>query len=117
MEMEREKEYEMIAWTEGDVQGNDITIHYYRTGDKNKPSVLLLHGITDSGRCWSRLAADLAGNYDVIMTDARGHGHSGTSTGEVSISLLADDALAVIRALGLHKPCLIGHSMGAVTAA
>ena len=46
----------MTAWTEGDVQVNDITIHYYRTGDKNKPSVLLLHGITDSGRCWSHNA-------------------------------------------------------------
>jgi len=107
----------MTAWTEGDVQVNDITIHYYRTGDKNKPSVLLLHGITDSGRCWSRMAADLAGSYDVIMTDARGHGHSGTSTGEVSISLLASDAIAVIGALGLQKPFLVGHSMGAITAA
>jgi pimeloyl-ACP methyl ester carboxylesterase len=107
----------MMAWTEGDVQGNGITIHYSRTCDKNNPSVLLLHGITDSGRCWSRLATELAGSYDVIMTDARGHGHSSTSTGEVSIALLAEDVVAVIRALGLQKPCLIGHSMGAVTAA
>ena len=107
----------MTAWTEGDVQVNDITIHYYHTGDKNKPSVLLLHGITDSGRCWSRLAADLAGSYDVIMTDARGHGHSGTSATEVSIALLAEDAVAVIRALELQKLFLVGHSMGAVTAA
>ncbi len=90
----------MTAWTEGDVQASGITIHYYHTGDKNKPSVLLLHGITDSGRCWSRLAVDLAGGYDVIMTDARGHGHSGTSAAEVSIALLADDAAAVIGALG-----------------
>ena len=111
------EEYEMTAWTEGDVQGNDITIHYSRTGDKNNPSVLLLHGITDSGRCWSRMAADLAGSYDVIMTDARGHGHSGTSAAEVSIALLADDAAAVIRALGLQKPFLVGHSMGGITAA
>src|SRR5215472_7191262 len=107
----------MTAWTEGNVVANDITIHYSRTGDKNNPSVLLLHGITDSGRCWSRLATDLAGSYDLIMTDARGHCHSRTTAAEVSIVLLAEDAIAVIRALGLQKPCLIGHSMGAVTAA
>ena len=106
----------MTAWTEGDVQVNDITIHYYRTGNKNKPSVLLLHGITDSGQCWPRVAADLEGSYDVIMTDARGHGHSGTSA-DFSIALLADDAAAVIRALGLEKPYVWGHSMGAITAA
>lgn len=107
----------MATWTEGNVQAHDITIHYSRTGDKNNPSVLLLHGITDNGRCWSRMAADLADSYDVIMTDARAHGHSGASTGEVSISLLAEDAAAVIRALELQKPFVIGHSMGAVTAA
>jgi len=112
---ERE-EYEMTAWSEGDVQANGITIHYYRTGGDNKPSILLLHGITDSGQCWPRVAHDLEGSYDVIMTDARGHGHSGAST-DFSIALLADDAATVIRALGLEKPYVWGHSMGAITAA
>jgi pimeloyl-ACP methyl ester carboxylesterase len=113
---ERE-EHDMTAWSEGNVLANDITIHYYRTGEKNNRSILLLHGITDSGLCWSRVAADLAGSYDVIMTDARGHGHSGSSAAEVSIALLADDAAAVIEASGLQKPYLVGHSMGGITAA
>ena len=93
----------MTAWSEGNVQANGITIHYYRTGGDNKPSILLLHGITDSGQCWPHVAHDLEGSYDVIMTDARGHGHSGTSA-DFSIALLADDAAAVIRVLGLEKP-------------
>jgi pimeloyl-ACP methyl ester carboxylesterase len=59
---------------------------------------------------------ELEGSYDVIMTDARGHGRSGTST-DFSITLLADDAAAVIRALDLEKPYVWGHSMGAITAA
>ncbi len=86
----------MTALSEGNVQANDITIHYHRTGGDHKPSILLLHGITDSGQCWPRVAHDLEGSYDVIMTDARGHGHSGTSA-DFSIALLADDAAAVIR--------------------
>jgi pimeloyl-ACP methyl ester carboxylesterase len=106
----------MTQWFEGDVHANGITIHYYRTGGANKPPILLLHGITDNGLCWSRVAHDLEGSYDVIMTDARGHGHSsGPATG-FSTPLLADDAAAVIRALELHKPVLYGHSMGARTA-
>src|SRR6266581_4265225 len=107
----------MTVWSEGDVQANGITIHYYRTGGDNKPSILLLHGITDSGQCWPRVAHDLEGSYNVIMTDARGHGHSGTSATAFSIALLADDAAAVIRALNLEKPYVFGHSMGAITAA
>ncbi len=104
----------MTVLSEGNVQTNDITIHYYRTGGDHKPSILLLHGITDSGQCWPRAAHDLEGSHDVIMTDARGHGHSGTSA-DFSIALLAEDAAAVIRALGLEKPCVWGHSMGAIT--
>jgi N-formylmaleamate deformylase len=107
----------MTEWLEGDVYANGINIHYHRSDGDNKPSILLLHGITDSGLCWSRVAHDLEGNYDVIMTDARDHGHSGTSTTSFSIALLADDAAAVIGALNLEKPYLFGHSMGAITAA
>jgi N-formylmaleamate deformylase len=106
----------MTAWSQGDAQANGITIHYYCAGNNNKPSILLLHGITDSGLCWPRVAHDLEGSYDVVMTDARGHGHSGSSA-DFSIALLADDAAAVIRALGLERPYVWGHSMGAITAA
>ncbi len=106
----------MTEWNEGQVYANGITIHYYRTGGDKKPSILLLHGITDSGQCWPRVAHELEGSYDVIMTDARGHGHSGSSA-DFSIALLADDAATVIRALGLEKPHVWGHSMGAITAA
>lgn len=107
----------MAEWSEGNVQANGINIHYYRTGNKGKPSMLLLHGFTDNGLCWSRVAHALEGDYDIVMTDARGHGRSdGIATG-FSTTILTDDAARVIRALGLEKPCLFGHSMGARTAA
>lgn len=107
----------MATWFDGYVQANGINIHYHRTGNGNKPAILLLHGITDNGLCWSRVAHDLESDYDLIMTDARGHGRSdGVSTG-FSLETLADDAAGVIRELGLQKPYLFGHSMGAITAA
>ena len=48
----------MTVWTEGYVQANGINIHYHRTGGDDKPAVLLLHGITDSGLCRSLVAHD-----------------------------------------------------------
>ncbi|RAQ94327.1 alpha/beta fold hydrolase [Thermogemmatispora tikiterensis] len=107
----------MSQWTEGTIEANGIRIHYTRTGDQQRRSILLLHGLTDNGRCWSRAATELATSYDVIMPDARGHGQSSLSAEAISIALLAEDAVAVIRALSLDRPILIGHSMGAVTAA
>jgi pimeloyl-ACP methyl ester carboxylesterase len=110
----------MARWSEGNVTANGINIHYHRTGDRgdeHKPAMLLLHGITDNGLCWTRVALDLEDRYDIVMTDARGHGCSdGVATG-FSVPILAGDAAGVIRALGLQKPVVFGHSMGAITAA
>ena len=109
----------MTSWTEGDVAANGVNIHYVRTGsgDAGKPAMLLLHGITDNGLCWSRVALDLQDRYDIVMTDARGHGKSERLDSEFSVPLLAADAAGVIRGLGLDKPIVFGHSMGAITAA
>ena len=107
----------MAQWLEGNVQANGINIHYVQTGDTGKPPLILLHGITDNGLCWSRVARSLEDSYHVLMLDARGHGQSsGVETG-FSLSLLAADVAVFIRALHLDKPLLYGHSMGAITAA
>jgi pimeloyl-ACP methyl ester carboxylesterase len=49
----------MAGWSEGDVQANGINVHYYHSDGLLPPSILLLHGITDSGLCWPRVAYDL----------------------------------------------------------
>ena len=83
----------MTTWTEGNVTANGVKIHYYRTGngDEGKPAMLMLHGITDNGLCWSRVANDLQDRYDIIMTDARGHGKSERLGSDFSVPLLAGD--------------------------
>src|SRR5262245_60062606 len=66
----------MNQWSSQDVTANGITIHYYRTGNGDKPALVLSHGASDSGLCWTRLTRALEADYDVIMPDARGHGLS-----------------------------------------
>ncbi|MGD0100048.1 MAG: alpha/beta hydrolase, partial [Acidobacteriota bacterium] len=39
----------------GNVIIDGIKIHYYRSGGK-KPPIVLLHGATDDGLCWGRTA-------------------------------------------------------------
>ena len=36
----------------------------------------MAHGSSDYGLCWTNLAMELEGDYDIIMVDARGHGFS-----------------------------------------
>lgn len=77
--------------------------------------LLLAHGITDNGLCWTRLAKALEPDYDVIMFDARGHGYSDKTESYLVQDHVAD-IKALIEGLELDKPALLGHSMGAVNA-
>ncbi len=106
----------MSNWTSGFVQTNGIRIHYYRTGG-DKPALVLAHGITDHGMCWRRVAQALEQEYDVIMVDARGHGHSDAPETGYSSQDHAADLAGLIEGLALEKSTLIGHSMGASNAA
>jgi N-formylmaleamate deformylase len=104
----------MASWQAGDVEANGIRLHYTRTGG-DKPPLILAHGVTDTGLCWTPIAKALEGDYDVIMVDARGHGHSDAPEQGYGIDELARDLHGVIQALSLHKPLLLGHSLGAAT--
>jgi pimeloyl-ACP methyl ester carboxylesterase len=102
----------MPEWFSGDVVVNGVKIHYRRTGG-DKPPVVLAHGITDSGLCWMRLAQALEGEYDLVMVDARGHGLSDAPETGYAPRDHAADIASLVQALGLERPALIGHSMGA----
>jgi N-formylmaleamate deformylase len=108
----------MSTWSEGDLQLDDVRIHYYRTGAGEKPPLVLLHGFSDNGLCWSEVVREWEGDFDIILPDARGHGlSSGSASGDYRQRAMAEDAVALIRALGLGQVRLGGHSMGAGVAA
>jgi pimeloyl-ACP methyl ester carboxylesterase len=102
----------MGNWRDGFVETNGIRMHYWRTGDGSRPPVVLSHGATDSGLCWSRTARALESDYDVIMVDARGHGLSDKPAEDYGPRQSAADLAGLIRGLGIERPHLIGHSMG-----
>ncbi|MBG0788858.1 MAG: alpha/beta hydrolase [Anaerolineaceae bacterium] len=104
-------------WTQGTVKVDDgIELFYTRTGKGEKPAIVLAHGITDNGLCWGQLAADLEADYDLILYDAYGHGKSSRFDPEKRFDMV-EDMHDLIQALDLKKPGVIGHSMGAATAA
>jgi pimeloyl-ACP methyl ester carboxylesterase len=100
------------------VTANDLRQHYYRTGSgAEKPTLLLLHGFSESGQCWSRVARALEDRYDLILLDARGHGRSDLPATGYSQEALTQDVIAFIATLNLERPFLWGYSNGAKTAA
>jgi pimeloyl-ACP methyl ester carboxylesterase len=105
----------MLKYTEGYLKLDGINIHYYRTGG-GKPPFILLHGATDNGLCWTRVAELLAAQYDVIMPDAQGHGLSARLDAAFASKRHTEQVVGLVRELGLKKPFIMGHSMGAGTA-
>lgn len=104
-------------WDQGTVTVDDgIELFYTRTGKGDKPTILLAHGLTHSGQTWQPFASDLESDYNLIMYDAYGHGQSSRVDPDKRFNL-TEDLHDLIEALDLEKPAVIGHSMGALTAA
>jgi pimeloyl-ACP methyl ester carboxylesterase len=100
------------GWTSGDIKANGITIHYYRTGDGSLPPMVLSHGYTDNGLCWTDLAHALEKKYDIVMYDLRGQGLSDAPASGYGIKDYTLDMVGLIKALKLEHPVIIGHSLG-----
>ena len=100
---------------ESDVRANGINLHVYRT-HSGKPPLLLSHGRSDNGLCYWPFAQQFANEYEIILYDSRNHGQSDGTEANTLVDR-ANDLAELIQALGLPKPALIGHSLGAVTIA
>lgn len=104
------------GWREGYVLVNGLRIHYWRTGGA-KPVMVLAHGSSDDGLCWTNFAREFTADYDIVMYDARGHGLSDPPPANNTADGMAEDLAALIRELKLVSPVVMGHSMGSSTAA
>jgi pimeloyl-ACP methyl ester carboxylesterase len=106
----------MMRLVEQDVLVGGLRLRVYRTGT-DKPPLVFAHGITDSGLCFTPIAEQLADDWEIVLYDARGHGKSDQMPPGSTPLDRARDLAAIVEALGLHKPGLLGHSMGGATVA
>lgn len=91
--------------------GPGVDIAYERAG--SGPPLVLVHGITESRRSWDPLVPRLAEHFDVVAADLRGHGES-AKVAPFDVGTLAEDLAGLTALLGLQRPYLVGHSLGAV---
>ena len=90
-----------------------LRFHYLEWGDPKAPPLVLLHGGHQSAHSWDLVSLHLAQRYRVLALDQRGHGDSEWARDvEYSNHSMSLDAEAFMDALGLHRPILMGHSMG-----
>jgi len=95
--------------------GAGVTLHVTDQGPRNAPAILLIHGWAQAGMCWQK-QAPLVDNFRLVTLDLRGHGQSDAPQHENAYNdtaLWAEDVQAVIAALELSNPMLVGWSYGA----
>ncbi len=96
----------------------DLAVYRHGRPAEDAPTLLLLHGLTDSGEGWPEAVDHWKDQYAIVTVDQRGHGRSPRFTpdqrqhhpGEV----LVDDALHLLEQL--ERPVLLGHSLGGAVA-
>jgi N-formylmaleamate deformylase len=96
----------------GFVASAGVRLHYleYGTG----VPLAVVPGITSPAVTWEFVAEELARDFRVVVIDTRGRGLSDVAPdGSYTIPVFAADAMAVIGDLGLERPIVLGHSMGA----
>lgn len=106
-------DYRREPGEEGHVPGPHGEI-YWHAGGEGTPQFLFVHGVTLNGSIWQFQMDALRVAHRVVAVDQRGHGRSAELEGPVTMSLLAEDVAAVIRALDLRDLVIVGHSLGGI---
>ncbi|MCC7077028.1 MAG: alpha/beta fold hydrolase [Acidimicrobiia bacterium] len=81
-------------------------------GPRGAPTLVLLHGLAATARLnWGPAFGPLAGHFDVVGIDQRGHGR-GIRTDTFRLADCADDVVALADTLGIDRFTPVGYSMG-----
>jgi haloacetate dehalogenase len=95
---------------------NGIRVAYDRIGTGFP--LLALHGFPRNRKVWRKLAPLLAERFTVVAPDRRGYGDSDRPSDPATYdnATMAQDAIALVDALGIDSFVVLGHDKGAPTA-
>ena len=89
-----------------------IRLHYEVIGRSSAPAVLLIQGLGADKHGWDMQRMALALRYRVVALDNRGAGRSDKPFGVYTLEQMADDAIAVLDAVGVERAPVVGASRG-----
>jgi len=97
----------------GDLDG--LSLHYVVEG--RGPAIVLIHGLGGFAESWRHTIAALRGEGTVIAPDLPGFGRSAKPRREYGLTFHARAVEGLLRALGIERIRLVGHSLGGAVAA
>jgi 3-oxoadipate enol-lactonase len=91
-------------------------LFWERDGQPGAPTLLLVRGLSRSGRYWGELRERLGRSFHLLVTDNRGCGRSDAPWPPYSTALMADDHAAILDAAGVAQAHVFGISLGGMIA-
>lgn len=96
------------------VPANGVTLHVTESGTGSP--ILLVHGWMGSAYHWRHVMPLLSDRHRVVALDVRGYGDSDKPYSGYDGETISEDLLQLCSAIGLDRPIVVGHDMGALPA-
>ena len=93
------------------ISSDGVEIHFNVEG-QGTPSIILVHGWSNTKELWDSQVTCLSQKYKVIALDLAGFGESGNNRSYWSMKSFSTDIIAVIEKINLENVILVGFSMG-----
>lgn len=98
------------------IGGGGLQLNVMESGRADGPVIFMIHGWSQSYMTWiKQIESKLSDEFRLVAMDLRGHGMSQAPLEQAAYTdaqLWADDVHAVIEALELKRPTLVGWSYG-----
>ncbi len=91
-----------------------VKLHYLTAG--HGPTLILLHGYTQTSRMWRPIIPLLAEKFNVIAPDLPGIGDSAIPKDGLDMKTAAIRVHALAKSLGVDKARVVGHDIGLMVA-
>ncbi len=96
------------------VEVNGLRLHYLDWGGTSGVPAIAFHGFALNCHSWDEVAPSLRSRLQIHAFDQRGHGLSdwAPKLEDYTRDHMVVDIAGIVEALQLHRPVVIGHSMG-----
>jgi pimeloyl-ACP methyl ester carboxylesterase len=101
-----------IASRKATIEG--VKLHYLTAGDG--PTLILLHGYTQTSRMWKPIIPLLAEKFTMIAPDLPGIGDSTIPKDGLDMKSAAIRIHSLISSIGIEKARIVGHDIGLMVA-
>ncbi|HYG54718.1 MAG TPA: 3-oxoadipate enol-lactonase [Burkholderiales bacterium] len=91
---------------------NGTELYYELSGKEGAPWLVLSHSLACNVRMWDPTVAAFKDRFRILNYDMRGHGQSAAPRVPYTLDMLADDALGLMKQLGIQRAHFAGLSIG-----